>query len=87
MCHIMDALHQYVPAISTDKSLLLPNGDSFNYKKVDMWETLFGGDQLTASRIRGSISIRANHPNALERFEGLIPTVEDWHTRMTFMKV
>ena len=57
------------------------------YRDMDLWETLFGGDQLTAARIRGAISLRCNHPNALERFEGLIPPVEDWHSRMVLMKV
>ena len=87
MCQIMDSLHQYVLSISKDITVDLPDGHSINYKDVDMWETLFGGDQLTAARIRGAISIRANHPTTLQRLEGLIPTVEDWHTRMTLMKV
>ena len=83
----MDSLQQYVPAIAKDVIVSLPNGESMDYKDEDIWEILFGGDQLTAARIRGATSIRANHPTALQRLEGLILTVEDWHTRMTLMKV
>ena len=73
--------------ISKDITVDLPDGHSINYKDADMGETLFGGDQLTAAHIRGAISICANHSTTLQRLEGLIPTVEDWHTRMTLMKV
>ena len=44
------------------------------------------GDQLTVARARGSIAIRRNHPDDKERLKGLVPMVEDWHSRMTFMK-
>ena len=36
---------------------------SFSYKKINMWETLFWGDQLTVAHARGSIAIRRNHPD------------------------
>ena len=61
MCQILDSLYQYVPSISKDITVALPDGHSINYKDVDMWDTtLFRGDQLTAAHIRGAISIRAN---------------------------
>ena len=87
MCKILEGLHHYVPSIYTDESTTLPNGEELSFKEVRMWDTLFGGDQLTVAHARGSIAIRANHPDANERLEGLVPTVEDWHLRMTFMKV
>ena len=52
-----------------------------------MWQTLFGGDQLTIARARGAISIRYGHELPEEQLKGLIPAMEDWHTRMTLMKV
>ena len=87
MCKIMAGIHQYVPFICSEEHLTLPNSEMFSYKKISMWETLFGGDQLTVARARGSIAIRRNHPDDKERLKGLVPTVEDWHSRMTFMKV
>ena len=44
---------------------------------------LLGGDQLTIARSRSSIAIRADHDLAREHLEGLLPVVEDWHTKMT----
>ena len=70
----MDSLHQYVASISKDITVDLRDGHSINYKDVDMWETLFGGDQLTAARIRGAISIWANYSTILQSLEGLINT-------------
>ena len=63
-----------------------PNDEVFSYKKINMWETLFGGDKLTVPHARGSIAVWRNHPDDKERLEGLVPTMEDWHSRMTFMK-
>ena len=40
-----------------------PNDEVFSYKKINMWETLFGGDKLTVPRARGSIAILRNHPD------------------------
>ena len=87
MCRIMDGLQTYVPTINTEESVTLPHGDVLLYTKTNMWETLFGGDQLTVARARGSKGIRANSSTAKERLEGLLPVVEDWHSRMTFVKV
>ena len=48
---------------------------------------LFGGDQLTAARARGSQLIRRNSEIPSERLEGLHPVAEDWHTKVTVLKV
>ena len=48
---------------------------------------LFGGDQLTVARIRGVQALRDTQDKKVDRFEGLVPVIEDWHSRMTFMKV
>lgn len=87
MCKIMDEHHKYVPTNPKEVTDSLPDGDTITHSDFDKWETLFGGDQLTAARSRGAASIRANHPNAHQHLQGLIPTVEDWHAKMTFMKV
>ena len=50
-------------------------------------EILLGGDQLTCARVRGAQSMRVNHENSADGLAGFIPVVEDWHAKMTFMKV
>lgn len=46
----------YVPAISEDRSLILPNDKVSKYTETNMWQTLFG-DHLTVARARGAIDI------------------------------
>ena len=47
MCQIMDSLHKYVPTLT---KVTLPNGVEIELQHTEMWETLFGGDQLTVAR-------------------------------------
>ena len=47
---------------------------------------LFGGDQLTVARIRGAQILRDTQDKPVDRFEGIIPVIEDWHTRTTLLK-
>lgn len=54
--------------------------DKFHY-------LLFGGDQLTVERAHGSKKCRSNEIRGLDRLEGLIPVVEDWHAKVIFLKV
>ena len=42
-------------------------------------KTILGGDQLTAARVRGATTLHLT--------QGVAPVVEDWHARMTLMKV
>ena len=77
---------EYVPAISEDRSLILPSGKVSKYTETNMWQSLFG-DQLTVARARGAIDIRFTNDPEKDKLHGLIPVVEDWHTRMTFLKV
>ena len=48
---------------------------------------LFGGDQLTVCRACSAQSARNNDDLSDERFDGLIPVTEDWHARMTLLRV
>ena len=87
MCHIMEKLHKYVPTITQERTVNLPNGETFKCDDTKMWELLMGGDQLTVARCRGAAAIRSSHVSSTDRLEGLVPVVEDWHSRMTFLKV
>lgn len=87
MCQIMDSMQKYVPSLSYEKCTRLPDDQLFIFQDFVQCEILFGGDQLTIARARSSIAVRSNHPTAKERLQGLVPVVEDWHSRMTLMKV
>lgn len=86
MCQILDKLHDYVPSINSSKTVIRDERaiiiDDYKCAKI-----LMGGDQLTVARIRGAVSIRANEEARKDRLEGIIPVVEDWHTRQVLMQV
>lgn len=87
MCKILEKSQKYVPTIVKQQTTLLPNGEPFTSDCTEMWQVLFGGDQLTVARCKGAAAIRSSHLTASERLEGVIPVLEDWHSRMTFLKV
>ena len=43
---------------------------------------LFGGDQLTVARTRGTQALRDTEETPVHRLEGIVPVVEDWHARV-----
>ena len=45
---------------------------------------LIGGDQLTVARVRGSQDALLNSESGMQRVQGLIPVIEDWHTKMCY---
>ena len=48
---------------------------------------LIGGDQLTVARIQGAQRVRNNSESGRACLEDLYPVVEDWHTKMCYLKV
>ena len=42
---------------------------------------------MTVCRSRGAQSAQCNDDNPVGQLEGLIPVAEDWHTRLTLMRV
>lgn len=83
----MEKLHDYVPTAAAEGTYSLPNGEQITFDDTKFHEVLFGGDQLTVARARGAQALRSTHDSAVSRLDGLIPVVEDWHARMTLMKV
>ena len=63
------------------------SGGTLELTKTSFPTTLFGGDQLTAKRARGSQMIRSNSITSSEQINGLLPTAEDWHTKLCFLEV
>ena len=76
MVEILEELHkQYVPI----------SGSTKETKSVKIVEkVLFGGDQLTEERAKNG---RSDGDSEYERLEGLIPKVEDWHTKRILYQV
>lgn len=62
-----------VPTLPVEGHHTLSNGSVIDFDDTRFHELLIGGDQLTVARIRGAHDKRADR--------------EDWHTRMTLMKV
>ena len=87
MSEILAAYMKMVPIVESTEAIDLPCGASVRVDSTAYHSILFGGDQLTAARIRGTKCLRDTEAKRNDRFEGLIPVVEDWHTRMTLMKV
>jgi hypothetical protein len=87
MSKILAHFMQFVPMISKEGELTLPNGGKLSFDDTEYFKILFGGDQLTAARIRGTQALRVTEDEAVDRLEGLIPVAEDWHSRMALVDV
>ena len=66
---------------------LIGNRSVIDFDDTRFFSILFGGDQLTVVRIRGTQSLCDTHDKAIHRLEGVLPVIEDWHARMTLLKV
>lgn len=88
MCSIMDELQGYCPVMQ-EKTVVQTTGESEpdTIEHSHYHSILFSGDQLTVARIRGAQRIRLNSEDERGRLEGLVPCVEDWHTKVTLLEV
>ena len=88
MVDIMSHLHQYVPTVKYTEDITIPGGEEgVQIPKALFHKILFGGDQLTVARARGAQRIRMNSMSPQTRLEGLIPCIEDWHTKLNLLGV
>ena len=87
MGKIIEHYMTFVPTLPGEGHYKLPNGSSMRFDATTFFPILFGGDQLTVARMRGTQSLRDTQDKPFDRLEGVHPVVEDWHTRMTFLKV
>lgn len=84
----MKDLHPYVPTQTTQSTQTIPGSDTdIEVVKDTFHSILFGGDQMTVARARGSQRIRKNSERAKDRLEGLTPVCEDWHAKLCFLGV
>ena len=58
-----------------------------DFVDTSFFTVLLGGDQLTVARAKGAQAMMASHDRPSDHLEGIIPIVEDWHSRMTLMRV
>jgi len=87
MCKILDHLHKYVPSTSVSREVKLDDGTTINHEDYMLTPILLGGDQLTVARAQSAKRMRVNHENSVNCLKGIIPVIEDWHTRLTLMQV
>jgi len=88
MISIMEHLLRYVPAVTVDHSVVDPETEeTVIISSQRLHPVLFGGDQLTTERVRGCRRTRSNATKTVEKLEGLIPVVEDWHSKVALLKV
>ena len=76
MCHIVSDLSKYVPSVNDSE-------EESSAVTTSVVQLLFFGDQLTVERARGAMVLRSLHEEAVDRLEGFVPAVADWHARMT----
>ena len=77
MFEIMSHYQTYVPKIQQEKLT-----DPIPYHHI-----LFGGDALTVCRQRGLQNVMKKSDNQLLKCNGIIPVIEDWHTKVTLLEV
>ena len=87
MSLILTHYMKLVPALVVEGHLTLPQGGVLDFDDTRFFSILFGGDQLTAARMRGTQALRDTQEKCVDRLEGLVPVIEDWHARMALMKV
>ena len=83
----METIQDCVPVHSETTTVEIPGIGEKEVHADWFHHILFGGDMLTAKRARGSKYVRSNSARGLERLEGLLPVVEDWHTKVCFIGV
>ena len=88
MVAIMKHLYQYAPLVEKCTDQYIPSID----ETVKIWTgssypILFGGDQLTPARARGAKKAEVNSISPCARLEGLVPVAEDWHVKVSLLKV
>ena len=88
MIEIMNHLMQYVPTVETDANIVIESTEeTVPLKKFLSHRILLGGDQLTAARARSAVKNVGNGNSSIGKLLGLIPVIEDWHTKLLLLVV
>ena len=87
MSHILHHYMQLVPTVEADGFLVLANGSKIPFDDTRFDTKLLGGDQLTVARVRSTQALCDTLDSAVQRFDGIVPVVDDWHTRVILLQV
>ena len=88
MVDIMSHLHQYVVGELYTPHFFMPSTqETVEVPEANYLPVLLGGDQLTSARARGAKKAKVNSPSPQNRLDGIIPTSEDWHTKVILLQV
>lgn len=87
MVEILTHLHQYIPQSTFYEDRQLSDGTLERVEKANMRQILLGGDQLTAARARSAIKAKMNSQTPAKQLLGIVPVMEDWHTKAHFLGV
>ena len=88
MVAIVSAAHHYVPGIEyTAKTVIESMDDEVAVPSAVYHHLFFGGDQLTAARVRSAQKHMCNMPILQENDQllGFHAMIEDWHTKLTLI--
>ena len=87
MSHILHHYMQLVPTVEADGFLVLANGNKIPFDDTRFDTKLLGGDQLSVVRVRSTQALCDTLDSAMQCFNGIVPVVEDWHTRVILLQV
>ena len=87
MIEILTQLHKYVPQSAYCVERAVSTGVVEKLEKANMRQTILGGDQLTAARARSAIQGKMNAQTPQKSLLGIVPVIEDWHTKANFLGV
>ena len=86
MFKILDKIITYVPQKYITEEINI-NGTCYTVKREVSHQILFGGDQMTVAQCRGWQLIRINSATEQQKLTGLLPVLEDWHTKVVLLEV
>ena len=75
MAKILDHCMTLVPLIPAEHE---------SVDNIQLHPVLFGGDQLTVARMRGT---QDTEETPVHRLQGIVSVIEDWHARVALLKV
>lgn len=88
MVDILKHVHDlYVPSIEYTEETNISTGETVTIQKAKLHPIIFGGDQLTAAKMRSAQKARLNSETPADKLSGLIPVAEDWHSKANFLGV
>ena len=80
-------LDHYMKLVPLEGYITHPRGGVLEFDDTRFFPILFGGDQLTVVRVRGTQALRDTTDYCVDRLEGVAAVVEDWHARMALVRV